>query len=140
MISKNLRFSKQLYCLFLRRSLLPEARRMGERKVVVREPFRFGPDLRLASLGIGKFRDGDFGSGYKATTVDELCQPVSTPASVIDDTCCFANDVKGHAQRLSKSQRNSASNAKTLDSRTSADGELVFSTTVKAPNDGASHE
>ncbi len=47
---------------------------------------------------------------------------------------------KGHAQRLSKSQRNSASNAKTIGARTAADGEFVLSTTVKASKDGASHE
>jgi hypothetical protein len=48
--------------------------------------------------------------------------------------------MKGHAQQLGWSQRNSESNAKTLGDRTASDGEFVFSTTVKASKDEASHD
>ena len=48
--------------------------------------------------------------------------------------------IKGHAQQLGWSQRNSASNAKTIGARTASDGEFVFSTTVKASKDEASHD
>ena len=48
--------------------------------------------------------------------------------------------VKGHAQQLGWSQRNSESNAKTIGDRTASDGEFVFSTTVKASKDEASHD
>lgn len=43
---------------------------------------------------------------------------------------------KGHTQRLRWPERNSASNAKTLGSRTAGDGEFVFLTTAKAPKMG----
>ena len=48
--------------------------------------------------------------------------------------------IKGHAQQLRWSQRNSESNAKTIGDRTAADGEFVFSTTAKASKDEVSHE
>ena len=53
---------------------------------------------------------------------------------------CTAEENKGHAQRLRWTQRNSESNAKTIGSRTASDGEFVFSTTVKASKDEASHD
>jgi hypothetical protein len=52
----------------------------------------------------------------------------------------WAIKVKGHAQQLGWSQRNSESNAKTIGARTASDGEFVFSTTVKASKDEASHD
>jgi hypothetical protein len=48
--------------------------------------------------------------------------------------------IKGHAQQLRWSQRNSESNAKTIGDRMAADGECVFSTTAKASKDEASHD
>jgi hypothetical protein len=48
--------------------------------------------------------------------------------------------IKGHAQQLGWSQRNSESNAKTIGARTAADVEFVFSTTVKASKDETSHD
>jgi hypothetical protein len=45
---------------------------------------------------------------------------------------------KGHAQQLRRSQRNPRSNAKTIGAQTTADGEFVFSESVKASNDRAS--
>ena len=48
--------------------------------------------------------------------------------------------IKGHAQQLRWTQRNSASNTKTIGDRTAADGEFALSTTVKASKDETSHE
>ena len=43
----------------------------------------------------------------------------------------------GHAQRLRRAQRNPRSNAKIIGAQTTADGEFVFSESVKASNDRA---
>jgi hypothetical protein len=58
----------------------------------------------------------------------------------IENAAAWDRKMKGHAQQLGWSQRNSESNAKTLGDRTASDGEFVFSTTVKASKDEASHD
>jgi len=48
--------------------------------------------------------------------------------------------VKGHTQRLRWPDRNSAPNAEAIGSRSAADGEFVFLTTVRASKNEASHD
>ena len=67
-------------------------------------------------------------------------KPVINEPKIDDSKFSQRKKIKGHAQQLGWSQRNSASNAKTLGARTASDGEFVFSTTVKASKDEASHD